>query len=170
MAARATRTLSQAEAFATIRAAFEKMAYEPLVELLESNSVPSGDTVLEIKVRRRKALMAAPYRAYITSNKRVRAFADKGIARLEEVAAPGDRELDKVDALEVVLKCREQLQGLVPNLHSIFPRYAFYSPGSGRWEILTGTITNPDTGLRQYEIETDLRGNVLSIKRVGDAW
>lgn len=163
-------TLTQSEAYELAKAAFSALADEPTFDLVQGSTTDEGDTRLDIKVRRKGAVLAAPYVFIVTPSRKIRAFADGGAARLERVTSPPEVELERLDAAGAVLRCKDELKGIVPNLHAIFPRYAFSSPANGRWEVLTGLITRPDTGLNQYALEVSPDGRVYSLTRVGTAW
>jgi len=163
-------SLTQADAFEVIKEAFSSLADDPAFDLVQGSTTPEGDARLDVKVRRKGAVFPAPYVFVVTPTRKVRAFADEGAARLERVTAPAESDLERLDARGAVLRCKDELSAIVPNLYALFPRYAFYSPGTGRWEVLTGLLTRPDTGLNQYALEVLPDGRVDSVKRVGTAW
>lgn len=164
-----TTLASAGTAFTILEDAFKKMAYEPKLEVQKVEKTESGDLEVVFHAKRWEAWFGSTFRARVSGNGRIRAFADQELVRIRSATGPPDQELSKLDATEAVQMCKSELKRLVANVHSVFPRYAFYSPASGHWRVLMMVVTKPKTGLRQYEFDVSLEGRVVAVRRLPNA-
>lgn len=158
-----------ANAFSILQEAFGQMALKPNLEVQRVEKADGGDMEVVFSAKRWEAWFGSTFRARLNQSGKIRAFADQELLRIRSATGPSDQDLSRLDATAIVQSCKNELKGLVPNVHSTFPRYAFYSPASGHWRVLLMLVTKPKTGLRQYEFDVGLHGRVLAVRRLPNA-